>query len=299
MARIRTIKPEFWEDEQVGALCRDARLLFIAIWTNSDDEGLLRWSAPFLKSAAFAYDDDIDVAAVERLMEELTEKYLVICYQPSPQQKIGWVLNFHKHQKINRPTPSRLAPPSLASPQIRSAYGRRDRMRCHLCGEEINSDETADKLRLSVDHIIPRSKGGSDYPSNILAVHQSCNKRRVNKNLRVTKNSQSDSVRDSLSLSLSSSPLEGKGREGSRNGVENGRRATPIPTDFTITEELRQQATTRIPDVDPDELFVQFRAHHESHGKIMKSWPAAWTTWIGNAVKFGYPKKQSTVRKWD
>lgn len=90
---------------------------------------------------------------------------------------------------------------------------------------------------------------------------------------------------------------------GAPNGVHaNGKRAKPkttIPTDFTITDELRQQALTRIPDVDPDELFVQFRAHHESHGKTMKSWPAAWTTWIGNATKFGYPKKQSTVRKWD
>jgi len=32
MARIRTIKPEFWTAEQVMELSRDARLLFIGMW---------------------------------------------------------------------------------------------------------------------------------------------------------------------------------------------------------------------------------------------------------------------------
>lgn len=97
------------------------------------------------------------------------------------------------------------------------------------------------------------------------------------------------------------------GREGKGSiGKGSGRRTTngthgnksPIPPDFTITEELRTQALEKIPDVDPDELFVQFRAHHESHGKTMKSWPAAWTTWIGNAVKFGYPKRDEAKIAW-
>ena len=33
MPRIRTIKPEFWEDDVIGRLSRDDRLLFIATWT--------------------------------------------------------------------------------------------------------------------------------------------------------------------------------------------------------------------------------------------------------------------------
>ena len=50
MARIRTIKPEFWEDEDVGRLSPMARLLFIGSWSLADDEGLLTWSASFLKA---------------------------------------------------------------------------------------------------------------------------------------------------------------------------------------------------------------------------------------------------------
>jgi hypothetical protein len=62
---------------------------------------------------------------------------------------------------------------------------------------------------------------------------------------------------------------------------------------------MRDQLARRIPDADPDETFSQFRAHHESHGKRMASWSQAWVTWIGNAEKFGYPKRKATVRQWD
>jgi hypothetical protein len=42
MSRIRTIKPEFWEDEGNGRLSALARLLFIATFNMADDEGRLR-----------------------------------------------------------------------------------------------------------------------------------------------------------------------------------------------------------------------------------------------------------------
>ena len=39
MARIRTIKPEFPQSESIGALTREARLLFVLLWTIVDDSG--------------------------------------------------------------------------------------------------------------------------------------------------------------------------------------------------------------------------------------------------------------------
>jgi len=63
-----------------------------------------------------------------------------------------------------------------------------------------------------------------------------------------------------------------------------------LPEDFLLSDAMRTQALSRFPDCDPAEMFTQFRAHHESHGKAMASWTAAWTTWIGNGEKFGYPK---------
>ena len=40
MARIRTIKPEFWTSEQVVDCSPTARLLFIGLWNFCDDGGV-------------------------------------------------------------------------------------------------------------------------------------------------------------------------------------------------------------------------------------------------------------------
>jgi hypothetical protein len=49
MARIRTVKPEFWTSEQVMNCSRDARLLFIGMWNFCDDGGNHPASAKTLK----------------------------------------------------------------------------------------------------------------------------------------------------------------------------------------------------------------------------------------------------------
>ncbi len=41
MARIRTIKPEFWEDEKIGKLPIPCRL-FIGCWNFADDFGVIK-----------------------------------------------------------------------------------------------------------------------------------------------------------------------------------------------------------------------------------------------------------------
>ena len=42
MPRIRTIKPEFPQSETIGRLSRDARLLFLQLFTLVDDAGRAR-----------------------------------------------------------------------------------------------------------------------------------------------------------------------------------------------------------------------------------------------------------------
>lgn len=118
MARIRTIKPEFWEDETVGKLSRDARLLFIACFNLADDKGRLRWSPAYVRSSAFMFDDDLTLADVEKLMTELTDLNLVRAYTAGKGgQWLAVVVNFLKHQVINRPSPSQLPPPPSDDPE--------------------------------------------------------------------------------------------------------------------------------------------------------------------------------------
>lgn len=47
---------------------------------------------------------------------------------------------------------------------------------CALCGEPVDmSMESPDRLSPSIDHIIPRAMGGSDYRENLQLAHRGCN----------------------------------------------------------------------------------------------------------------------------
>lgn len=222
MARIRSIHPEFWEDEDIGALSRDARLLFIGTWNLADDEGLLRWAPSYLKASVFMYDDDVDVAEVERLMGELADANLVFPYRGGKAlQRLGWIPSFRKHQKPNRPQPSKLPPPSLQNTDVRERYAARDDWTCGVCGDEIlygpalgavagtsrHRSGRVIQLGLSLDHRNPRSNGGGDYPSNIQAAHGGCNSSKGSK----IPHDLLDSVNDSLSDAVNDSLPEGRG----------------------------------------------------------------------------------------
>ena len=43
MARIRTIKPEFFTSDDICALSPLARLLYVGLWCEADREGRLVW----------------------------------------------------------------------------------------------------------------------------------------------------------------------------------------------------------------------------------------------------------------
>jgi hypothetical protein len=59
---------------------------------------------------------------------------------------------------------------------------------------------------------------------------------------------------------------------------------------------MREQALKRHADADVEQWFEQFCAHHRAHGKAMANWSLAWVTWIGNGVKFGYPRRKEPAR---
>jgi hypothetical protein len=57
VARIRTIKPQFFLNEQLAALGYGDRLLFIGLWTQADKAGRLEYRPLRIKAALFPYDD--------------------------------------------------------------------------------------------------------------------------------------------------------------------------------------------------------------------------------------------------
>lgn len=102
MARIRSIKPEFWHDERLASVSRDARLLFIGMWNLADDFGVLRANPRLLKGQVFPYDE-IDVSP---LLGELERAARIVRYRPDGEDLV-LVRNFTKHQKLDRRTKHR------------------------------------------------------------------------------------------------------------------------------------------------------------------------------------------------
>ena len=99
MARIRTVKPEFWSSEQVMSCRPLARLLFIGLWNFCDDGGNHPLSPRTIKALVFP-GDDMTSDEVSELLGELEGAHLTRRYTVEGKQYLhvmGW-----KHQKIEK-----------------------------------------------------------------------------------------------------------------------------------------------------------------------------------------------------
>lgn len=106
MARIRTIKPDFWLDEDLAQLPPDTRLLAIGLLNHSDDEGYFKANEKLVRAAIFPFSESS--LSVQDMLSQLS-KIGYIRLSKGPDGKLyGWVVNFLKHQRINRPTPSNI-----------------------------------------------------------------------------------------------------------------------------------------------------------------------------------------------
>ncbi len=101
MARIRTIKPEFWSSEQVVECSRDARLLFVGLWNFSDDAGRHRASTKRLKMEVFP-GDNLDDSEIRGWIDELLQVGLLWTYTVAEQE--FWQVTGWRHQRVDRPT---------------------------------------------------------------------------------------------------------------------------------------------------------------------------------------------------
>ncbi len=102
MARIRTIKPDFWTDEEIVELDPMDRLLFIGLWNFCDDQGYIDYRPKKLKMQIFPADD-FDLPAA---MERLRKSSLVDAYD-APTGVVAHIRNWSKHQRVNNPSKER------------------------------------------------------------------------------------------------------------------------------------------------------------------------------------------------
>lgn len=106
MARIRTIKPDFWTDEKIVELSPLARLLFLGLLNFCDDDGRMQFSIRKIKMQIFpAEHTDLSGEFGEIRGASLIRIYVV------DNVEYLHIVNFNKHQKIDKRTHSKLPPP--------------------------------------------------------------------------------------------------------------------------------------------------------------------------------------------
>ena len=96
MARIRTIKPEFFTSENIVSLTPLARLFYVSLWCESDRMGRLEWKPGTFKMR-YLPGDNCDVS---ELAKELTDKGLIVLYS-ADGKNYAEIPTFTEHQVIN------------------------------------------------------------------------------------------------------------------------------------------------------------------------------------------------------
>lgn len=114
MARIRSLKPEFFKDEDLALLPYEARILYAGLWCFADREGRLEDRPKYLKAEIFPYD----TINIEKLLNILStpniperpQKTFIRRYTIDDRKYID-IPEFLKHQSPHNTEKESVLPP--------------------------------------------------------------------------------------------------------------------------------------------------------------------------------------------
>jgi hypothetical protein len=104
--RIRTVKPEFWSNEKLSECSEFAHLLACALLNYADDEGYFNANPKLIAGSLFPLREP-SVSIHGALSELSNQDFLRLC-RGLDGRTYGHICSFERHQKINRPSPSRI-----------------------------------------------------------------------------------------------------------------------------------------------------------------------------------------------
>lgn len=164
MARIRTIKPEFFTSEDIVSLTPLARLFYVSLWCEADREGRLSWKTKTLKMRYLPGDD----CSIDELSQELIDAGLILIYTVDGRD-YAEIPAFARHQIINNRESDSVIPPrehdaSCTRASRVKAEGKEGK---EGKGKEGNgaSDDAADETEIT----IPLADG-TDHPVTLAEV---------------------------------------------------------------------------------------------------------------------------------
>lgn len=108
MARIRTIKPELFTSESLASVSLTAERTFVGLFTQADDHGRHRDHPAIIAGLLWPLRPEHTPVDVENDLQQLADADLLCRYTAQDGKRYLHIVTWHAHQKINRPSPSRL-----------------------------------------------------------------------------------------------------------------------------------------------------------------------------------------------
>lgn len=176
MPRIRTIKPEFWSDEDLSEISESSLLVAIAVLNLADDEGFFNANYKLMESFAYPLREP-SMSMQDSIIELSNIGYLKMYKCTKGKKTIAQVVNFKKHQVISRPSPSKLRlevdfsdNSMITHGVVSESYmgerkGKERNREGNGKGKEVNSTELSTKVDASV---LPKSKEIFSYWCQIM-----------------------------------------------------------------------------------------------------------------------------------
>jgi hypothetical protein len=114
VARIRSIKPDFFTSEVVASLPLSARLTFIGLWTHCDDNGVCPDNPVLICAAIWPLDYGAAPEEIGRRtrddLADLWQRGLIARYKRESRRYL-FITNWEEHQKVSHPSKPRYPRP--------------------------------------------------------------------------------------------------------------------------------------------------------------------------------------------
>jgi hypothetical protein len=245
MARIRSIKPEFWDDRKLArSVSRDARMLYIGLWSQADEHARCNGDPHWIKGHVFPYDDDLTDDVIDSLLHSLVTARRVVAYEVDGDPYL-FLPKLAQHQRLETKVESRLPPPpepgsDESAPHVETTTHSPDEPAPHADEPAPHAGEAAP----DADEPAP----DPDDPALARALQVAGSREQV---------------------------------AGSRGRAARDKRASRLPDGFDLAGTRAEAAAKHgmSPDVAVRE-FAKFTAWHGSKGSRHVDWDRAWLTWV-------------------
>lgn len=249
MARIRTVKPEFFRHERLFELEMKThlpvRLAFIGLWTAADREGRFKWEPRALKLDCLPFDD----CDFSQVLEALALHGFIGCYQAKDGRKFGHIPSWKLHQVIN----NREAASILPSPE--------DAQTLRCTGQD-------------QDHHVPHAH---DREEPVPLANPTREARVIHPCATALEAAQAEGK--------GKEGNKEKNEEGKSPSANQAYGGTRLPANWVLPDDWSTWAKECRPDLNPAEVALQFADywHSVAGAKARKAdWLAVWRNWVRN-----------------